>query len=1644
MKKKDHSEKKQAVLPKKVPRQFKDFIPSSMIQNLKPQSLILLPPEKTNPSNFFNFSTQFGNNHSQIPNSPFPEWTFKFPEEVNKEIFPNDNQDNSIQEKFNDPLHDEIAANLPLYLIQFTENEITWERPSQYVVNYYIDKEIKRLYPKKNYASMREDIKRTYEKLKKMQSMNTQNDNSEDEEEEENIDNYLRSDEETMKQTIYKDFYKHLETEYNFKVVNCDERIETDEEYLRRKEMEDKSKKSKKGPKNSKNALKIDENDKITYKVVNPSMLSLNEFSSNPLMHNSINSWLTSIYQMIIDMNILDVETGKSILYNIYPQVNGAPVYNKNGKYIIKLYHMGKPRMIEIDDRIPCSREHEYLLPMCTSIEEIWPALISKALLKLLTYKTRHPMYYTKEEFNDVAIIYAITGMHVTVVDANKHVVELFSDKFSIKSETEISANDDRIFYAVYKEKKPSLMKLKEDASYGDIVDKWDFLKPKMGTIVQTGGMSLMRSKIRSGTIKQDKKAFAGRVSFLFNNESAANVEDESNNSVIKNVGQRKQKRFPTIIQKKIVGIHQRRENLIASNNIISNFLYSVNDYFTNSKFNMKRLKFVDFSDLERVLMDKKVQFKQLALNEKRQYLLARRELKKKQLEEKNKRLTELKEDGQEYTLIKLANRSRDLPKIDFFDEYCESEINTAKKCILNNWTFPPVEYFEENFKRKEEASRQAALLLAKINAKKEKNDEEEEEKKEKEDKAQSQNPDQKKKKKYGAFAWNRELYTEFIEAKPDTYTTKLIPVTSSITGTWMTLPDLLDNFDKMLIIHNHPLIYHEKLFIDNSWNYYKTDILEPLPENNSFFLSKDLNFTGAKSSLLVVYEPFVEKFAYNANIVNPLYPYISFDLINKEENKIIKSNVIMNKFYSIFAYDQLDPKANYLLVIRSGNNQMGYIMQMMSESHSIHNMPINEYMKSHEGFSSAEFHVEHGIIEKEKYYLIARLAMTVKPVEENMEGYEGLKDNIRIRLTVKYPIKYIKRFVRIFMVKEGTFEQKEINENVLFTLTKDDFEPSSLSARTQYANYYFVIFLKSLYTIKEGAFDIEALWDDKMVKFENIEHIEPFEIHDKYHPNKQNLIFAYYLYPSDKITCSLHVSLYHIKNEIKLDSSKEKSKKSQTGGENCNLYIEKTELEKKAHLVLELYHLTKEPSLEFVSNSLKYSYSNQGDLVTQLDFYNDISIANINLNGDVLMKPQNEKKKLRKETDHSNSMSTSKENYPYLLICHFDDSEINLISDIVNNTQNDIGYTIRVFSSDNIGFIADTSKEDHEKRMKDDWENKDEGRALRASKSRKKFLIYEKVIRGGDSSISMEERKILDEERERRLANQIDHKEEDDANKGGKGTRRKNRMPTIKKPPLGKNLKDKDKDKDKSTSSEVDYGKNKAIFNYLLGNKSLSMKNIFESPLPKFEKSKSQYILNYVKYTHKDRTVMNKSNNSIRAILADEAYRENMRQTILKKYEESEKIYKNKNDRIENSKTELQDNLKTMGRSLSMVRLTKKGKSEDLIEARNSIKNELQKKEEIQKKMVEIIKDNTMKNFDFTYLGSVYKEGFQMLGDKNIMVRQFFKFCSNKKEEALKNELKKLSPKDKNYIVKLLEDISYNKWEISEDVISKLKALIK
>jgi hypothetical protein len=70
---------------------------------------------------------------------------------------------------------------------------------------------------------------------------------------------------------------------------------------------------------------------------------------------------------------------------------------------------MGKQRKIEIDDRMPCNKFDQYLLPKCKKLEELWPSLIVKALLKLHSYKYLN-YFYQAEEVGDLSIIYSLTG----------------------------------------------------------------------------------------------------------------------------------------------------------------------------------------------------------------------------------------------------------------------------------------------------------------------------------------------------------------------------------------------------------------------------------------------------------------------------------------------------------------------------------------------------------------------------------------------------------------------------------------------------------------------------------------------------------------------------------------------------------------------------------------------------------------------------------------------------------------------------------------------------------------------------------------------------------------------------------------------------------------------------------------------------------------------------------------------------------------------------------------------------------------------------------------------------------------------------------------------------------------------------------
>jgi hypothetical protein len=83
--------------------------------------------------------------------------------------------------------------------------------------------------------------------------------------------------------------------------------------------------------------------------------------------------WATSQFQMAKDRAMRDCITNEKVWERIYPQQNGAPVISPSGKYWVKIRFMGKERLVEIDDRVPCDTRSKPLFARTSNPHEIWP-----------------------------------------------------------------------------------------------------------------------------------------------------------------------------------------------------------------------------------------------------------------------------------------------------------------------------------------------------------------------------------------------------------------------------------------------------------------------------------------------------------------------------------------------------------------------------------------------------------------------------------------------------------------------------------------------------------------------------------------------------------------------------------------------------------------------------------------------------------------------------------------------------------------------------------------------------------------------------------------------------------------------------------------------------------------------------------------------------------------------------------------------------------------------------------------------------------------------------------------------------------------------------------------------------------------------
>lgn len=87
------------------------------------------------------------------------------------------------------------------------------------------------------------------------------------------------------------------------------------------------------------------------------------------------------------------------------------PVLSPSGKYWVKLRFMGKERLIEVDDRMPCDSKRKLLLPRSINNYEIWPQILMKALLKVYSYKWFKENSLYDPEVGDGSAVYSLTGL---------------------------------------------------------------------------------------------------------------------------------------------------------------------------------------------------------------------------------------------------------------------------------------------------------------------------------------------------------------------------------------------------------------------------------------------------------------------------------------------------------------------------------------------------------------------------------------------------------------------------------------------------------------------------------------------------------------------------------------------------------------------------------------------------------------------------------------------------------------------------------------------------------------------------------------------------------------------------------------------------------------------------------------------------------------------------------------------------------------------------------------------------------------------------------------------------------------------------------------------------------------------------------
>ena len=1716
-----------------------------------------------------------------IPIDLYPEWPSNETDldALLKPLIPEISEGEEIP-KYIDPNNSKVLLPLPLFTDYLNMN-IKWSSPEKYIQEIYLDKLIQKQMPKKNSFRFRQKVHEFYqEELKirqrKLEEANEENELNENKNEESELD--LDNKDEFL---IYRDFFKILDNPLNIQVVNFVTRLETEEEMAERiKKIEeeiqhhsnDKGKKNK--ARTSKNYQNEILQEKIEITFPSPNDINLKE-GLPPYFR-----WLGSIFQIIKDRNLLDVKTGENIWAKIYPQKNGVPIYNKHGRYIIKLHHMGKLRAIEIDDRMPLSFRDEYFLPKCDSLEELWPALLTKALMKLYSYKIISSKF---QEIGDPEPFYALTGYVPTLLKEIKTVKEKEipgKKKFKIGNELkqskieeidskkdestkkenkinnednvnninnknneekkenninekenennindnnddnnpqEENINDDSLEKdedkqaedneqpkeenpkdqndSQYQEKSSFFEKALSDENYSksnyliecfrSIEGPFYKIQNDLTNLEEEDEEEIINQMHINDSPEQNKEQEKETDNNNNNNNNEALPEDIANIQVkdnnIENIQETRNKPNPkqkntflnSVKGKSLLSsdfsltegkphfkhLYDKLQDFSMENNLYKGILYDIVDFFDNKNYNMDRLQPLDFSDLKAMLknFNKNNVFKQLNKEEKKDYITNLKKIKEQQKMLKAKRIENLKLKGGHYYAMKIENKGID--KTNYCSKYQDTEIQMAKKCLLNKWEFPPMEYLDERYQEKKSEKEKEQKEENDIKEKKSKGvkspgkkmqkkveinnnvtDKDKEKEKEKEidvNKEKEKDLEEKDNEQKEKRTWSKEIYLQLIENNVEQFKESISPI-NRIEGTWIESNPFFNIFNNFLVLYN-PSKYNTTFDWDNYW-YETNDVLTPKDENSVLYFKKinliekeenekanekkdkkDKTERPSKEILLknkipcnyiiIMYEALSDK---NNKLRN--YPYkVNFRFIKKEERiesgKIIK----INSFYGSERIEGLEEDSEYFLIFDGGIYPEGFYCQIISDF-SITPMNWQSFLSNHLGYNKHTFHVEHMALEKNEIYVLLRVSIVNEARSKFMIISNNTKD------------KYSNEFIKIYICDTNNQNTKKLVEFKTF------FELNP-------GEYMLVMTINPSYVLESNAYEVDILSYCEFtnsvmmdmsqtntavpgeqnkplgITLEKVETVAPYEIMDNYKFNKNNLLFKELIFAGDKISALLHIKMIKLTSDNTTEENPEKSPKAKANKTNANENKEKqmSPLDDLVRLKLELFN-------------------KENELILKEDFYNEITLYNLTLEGNIVQENPSGKGNKKPDKKSPADLGSVPSNLPYSLVCTIDTTEAPW-QYVDHDYMKNIGWNIRVFSTDTLGFCQDTSKEDKEKEIIASWEENEPGRAELAKKSRRRFLLQKKVENGKE--LNEEEKSFLKEERIRKSFNKANEEEKDDDKT--KGKKKNEKVDKSKKKKEEKPETEKDKENYGNLNLQINYNK---ITSNVKNHSSL-------------------FIKNFLSYAY-DKRMLTFDNNyeQEEKELNNEILTTEKEEKINAEYLESEK-QNNEKINLENKKREefKINNKKILDK---MVDRRKKEVEEckSFYQTRTSLAMNIQNKIAVEKKCTSVLNslmhneqnEEDLKNkkkkadlgTDLDEAIAVYEEAVQ-IGLKSNVVEKLFEEISGKKEEGYKNELSKANDqKNKNkdmkgFANKILEEINKYKWKISSEFMEEL-----